>query len=87
MKASEKTLRHAWLFSIDPAGRVGCRYVTRDPFRNMEEKGSPVVGYLRFLDLETGEIEDVDGQTAFLVTRARLESWVAAKILTDPNGG
>ncbi len=75
----------AWLFSVDPAGRIGQRHVTADPFMELEEKGSPVVGYLRFLDLETGEIEDPDGQTVFLVTKARLETWLEMGILVDPN--
>jgi len=80
-------MQHAWLFSVDPSGRIGRRYVTSDPFRHIEEQGSPVVGYMRFLDLETGEIEDPEGQTAFLVTEARLKSWIEAGILVDPNGG
>ncbi len=78
--------RHAWLFSVDPAGRIGRRYVTADPFVELDEQGSPIVGYLRFLDLETGEIEDPDGQTVFLVTEARLETWLETGILVDPSG-
>lgn len=80
---------YCWLFSVDPHGSVGRRYINANnsPFEPIEDDETATIGYLCKLNPWTGEVKYADSISLFPVTEARLEAWQDAGILVDPSGG
>lgn len=80
---------YCWLFSVDQHGQVGRRYINADnsPFGPVDEEDSPQVGYLMKIDPWNGHVKYAEGGSPCPVTQARLDAWIEAEILVDPNLG
>ncbi len=79
---------YCWLFSVDQHGQVGRRYINADnsPFGTVDEEDSPFAGFLMKIDPWNGHVKYAQGGSPNPITQARLDSWLDAGILVDPNG-
>jgi hypothetical protein len=78
---------YAWLFAADHHFAIGRRWISADnsPFEDVQEEGSPPIGYLCKINPWTGEVKWAEGSNDNVISEARLRAWLEAGILVDPN--